>query len=71
MVRTELDLRNEKISYKVREHSNAKAPVIFIVGNKEVNERTVSIRRLGSRDLEYMSFDQALKSILEEIRPPF
>ena len=44
------DLRNEKINYKVREHSRAKVPVMLVVGRREAEEETVSIRRLGSKD---------------------
>ena len=47
-LRVELDLRNEKINYKVREHSLAKVPVMLVVGRKEAAERLVSVRRLGS-----------------------
>ena len=49
-LRAEVDLRNEKINYKVREHSLAKVPVILAVGHREVEERTVSLRRLGEKD---------------------
>ncbi|MBU0858531.1 MAG: threonine--tRNA ligase, partial [Alphaproteobacteria bacterium] len=49
-IRAELDLRNEKINYKVREHSVAKVPVMFVVGKREAEEKTVAIRRLGSQD---------------------
>ena len=49
-LRVEADLRNEKINYKVREHSLAKVPVLLVVGKKEAAERTVSIRRLGSQE---------------------
>ncbi|TGR90020.1 threonine--tRNA ligase, partial [bacterium M00.F.Ca.ET.191.01.1.1] len=48
----EADLRNEKINYKVREHSLAKVPVILVCGKREAEEETVNIRRLGSRDQE-------------------
>ena len=49
-LRAEADLRNEKINYKVREHSLAKVPVILAVGGREVEERTVSVRRLGEKE---------------------
>ena len=48
-LRAEADLRNEKINYKVREHSLAKVPVMFVVGKREAEEGTVSVRRLGSQ----------------------
>src|SRR5208337_1489117 len=51
-IRAELDLRNEKINYKVREHSLAKVPVMLVVGKREAEEKTVSIRRLGSQAQE-------------------
>ena len=49
-LRAETDLRNEKINYKVREHSLAKVPVMLVVGKREAEEGTVSVRRLGSQD---------------------
>ncbi len=64
------DLRNEKINYKVREHSLAKVPVLMVVGRKEAAERTVSIRRLGSQAQTSMSFDEALRTLADEATPP-
>jgi len=69
-LRVEDDLRNEKINYKVREHSLAKVPVLLVVGKKEAAERTVSIRRLGKEDQQVMSLDTALKALAEEAVPP-
>jgi len=69
-LRVEGDLRNEKINYKVREHSLAKAPVMLVVGKKEAAERTVSIRRLGQEKQEVMPLDAALKALAEEAVPP-
>ncbi|MGA7001421.1 MAG: threonine--tRNA ligase [Pseudolabrys sp.] len=69
-LRVEDDLRNEKINYKVREHSLAKVPVLLVVGKKEAAERTVSIRRLGKEDQQVMSLDAALKALTEEAVPP-
>jgi len=66
----ETDLRNEKISYKVREHSLAKVPVILVCGQKEAAESTVSIRRLGSRDQSSMTLDAALAMLVDEATPP-
>ena len=59
-VRAEADTRNEKINYKVREHSLAKIPVILAIGMKEVAERTVSVRRLGETRTETMTLDRAI-----------
>ncbi|HUB63087.1 MAG TPA: threonine--tRNA ligase [Methylocella sp.] len=64
------DLRNEKITYKVREHSLAKVPVLLVVGKKEAAGRTVSIRRLGTQDQTSMGLDDALKWLAGEATPP-
>ena len=64
------DLRNEKISYKVREHSVAKVPVIFVVGRREAEERTVSIRRLGGKEQETASLDAAITDLVAEATAP-
>ena len=69
-IRAETDCRNEKINYKVREHSTHKVPVLFVVGRKEADERTVSIRRLGSKDQTSMGLSAALKALVEEASPP-
>ena len=69
-LRVEADLRNEKINYKVREHSLAKVPVLLVVGSKEAAERTVSIRRLGSEKQQVMPLDAALKMLADEATPP-
>jgi len=69
-LRVEADLRNEKINYKVREHSLAKIPALLVVGKKEAAERTVSIRRLGREDQQVMPLDAALKALSEEAVPP-
>jgi len=69
-LRVDSDLRNEKINYKVREHSLAKVPVLLVVGKKEAADRTVSIRRLGKENQEVMSLDVALKSLADEAMPP-
>ena len=65
-IRCDLDLRNEKISYKVREHSSKKVPIILVIGKNEKNDRTVSIRRIGSNDTEVLDFKIALKQINED-----
>ncbi len=64
------DLRNEKISYKVREHSVAKIPVIAVVGAKEKEERTVTVRRIGSDKQEVIKLDDFIKALVEEARMP-
>jgi threonyl-tRNA synthetase len=69
-LRVEGDLRNEKINYKVREHSLAKVPVLLVVGKKEAAERAVSIRRLGSDKQQTMPLDAALAALAEEAVPP-
>jgi threonyl-tRNA synthetase len=69
-LRAEADLRNEKINYKVREHSLAKVPVLFVVGRKEAEMRTVSIRRLGSQEQHVMPLDAALAAIADEAVAP-
>ncbi|MGX7706208.1 threonine--tRNA ligase [Methylobacterium sp. Gmos1] len=69
-LRAEADLRNEKINYKVREHSHAKVPVMLVVGRKEGEERTVSIRRLGSPQSRTLPLDQALAELVAEASFP-
>jgi threonyl-tRNA synthetase len=70
-LRVETDLRNEKINYKVREHSLAKIPVMFVVGKREAEEGTVSIRRLGSQKQETVALDAAIAALTaEEALPP-
>ncbi|MDP4593941.1 MAG: threonine--tRNA ligase [Beijerinckiaceae bacterium] len=69
-LRVEADLRNEKINYKVREHSLAKMPVLIAVGRREVDERKVSIRRLGSQGQKVMSLEEALDSLVAEAVAP-
>jgi threonyl-tRNA synthetase len=66
-IRVETDCRNEKISYKVREHSVAKVPVQFAVGQRELENRTVAIRRIGSKRQDVMSLDEAIESLKSEI----
>jgi threonyl-tRNA synthetase len=69
-LRVELDLRNEKVGYKVREHSLEKVPVIAVVGKKEAENRTLAIRRLGSDAQEVTTLDRALAALAEEALPP-
>jgi threonyl-tRNA synthetase len=69
-LRAEADLRNEKINYKVREHSLAKVPVMLVVGKREAEEKTVSVRRLGSQDQQVMTLDAAIRMLADEAVPP-
>lgn len=70
-LRAELDIRNEKINYKVREHSVKKVPVLFVVGTREAEEKTVAIRRLGSKDQEVPSMKEAIAALKKQAQPPF
>lgn len=70
-IRAEIDVRNEKINYKVREHSVAKVPVLFVVGARESEEKTVAIRRLGSQDQTVQSLEQAIAELKISAAPPF
>ena len=69
-VRAEADIRNEKINYKVREHSVGKVPVILAIGMKEVEDRTVSVRRLGEARTEIIGLDAAISTFGFEALPP-
>ncbi len=66
-VRAEIDVRNEKIGYKIREHSNLKIPAILAIGKKEAEEQTVSVRRLGNQEIKVLSLKDFIKSVKEEI----
>ena len=69
-LRAEADLRNEKINYKVREHSLAKVPVILVVGKREMDEQAVNMRRLGSQDQKSMSLADAIAALVAEATAP-
>ena len=69
-LRAESDLRNEKISYKVREHSLKKTPVIFAVGEREIEQKTVSVRRLGSEKQETLALTAAIAQLKLEAQKP-
>jgi threonyl-tRNA synthetase len=70
-IRAETDLRNEKINYKVREHSLAKVPLLLVVGKREADEGSVALRRLGSDEHQkMMSLDDAIAMIRTESVPP-
>ncbi|MDP3527140.1 MAG: His/Gly/Thr/Pro-type tRNA ligase C-terminal domain-containing protein, partial [Hoeflea sp.] len=69
-LQVETDFRNEKINYKVREHSLAKVPVILVCGMREAEEKAVNVRRLGSRDQVAMTLDEAIVQLVREATPP-
>ncbi|MEM8978858.1 MAG: threonine--tRNA ligase [Pseudomonadota bacterium] len=69
-LRAEADIRNEKINYKVREHSLRKVPVILACGKREVEESTVSMRRLGLKESKFQSFSEVLDDLKTEAIPP-
>ena len=69
-IRVILDSRNEKINYKVREHSVNKVPYIFVVGVNEMDDKTVAIRKLGSNKQETLNIQDSLNMILKETAPP-
>jgi threonyl-tRNA synthetase len=69
-LRAEADLRNEKINYKIREHSTAKVPVILVVGARESEERTVAMRRLGGKNQEILALNEAVDTLDREAQSP-
>ena len=69
-VRVDLDLRNEKIGYKIREHSNAKVPILLILGKKEMEEKTASVRRLGSTENINKSSEEIISMIIKQTETP-
>ncbi|HRJ60344.1 MAG TPA: threonine--tRNA ligase [Azospirillaceae bacterium] len=69
-IRAEIDTRNEKINLKVREHSLQKVPALLVVGKREAEERTVALRRLGSKDQEVLALDDVLNKLYSESRSP-
>jgi threonyl-tRNA synthetase len=69
-LRVEIDLRNEKVGYKVREHSLAKTPVIAVVGRREAEEGLVALRRLGSQAQDLVPLEQAVATLAAEAAPP-
>jgi len=69
-MRVEVDLRNEKINYKVREHSHQKVPVIAVVGAREAEENKVSLRRIGSQGQTVVALEEALRNLTIEATPP-
>ena len=69
-IRAEVDLRNEKINYKVREHSVSKVPIILACGMKEITEQTVSVRRLGEKQTKVEKLNDIIKQLTEEAKSP-
>ncbi len=69
-LRADIDLRNEKINYKVREHSLAKVPALLVVGKKEAETHSVSVRRLGREGQQVMPLDEAIAALVDEATPP-
>ena len=69
-LRVELDLRNEKINYKIREHSVGKVPLILVVGEREAAEGTVAVRRLGGKDQEIVALSEAVAKLSKEAAMP-
>jgi len=69
-IRVEPDLRNEKINYKVREHSVKKVPHLLVVGKREAEERTVALRTLGAEHQRVMPLDEAIALLVREAAPP-
>ena len=69
-IRAEADIRNEKINYKVREHSVGKVPVFLAIGQREVDDRTVSVRRLGEKQTSTMGLDALVAELADEATPP-
>ena len=69
-IRAELDIRNEKINYKVREHSLAKVPAMLVVGQREIEDRKVALRRLGGKDQEFLALDDAIARLTQDCKSP-
>ena len=69
-IKTEIDLRNEKIAYKVREHSHSKIPIIIIIGEKEKSQNTVAVRQLGSKNVETFLLEDFIKITKNQIKQP-
>ena len=69
-IRPIIDLRNEKINYKIREHSLAKVPVLMICGSKEVQDKTITLRRLGKEDQQTAKFSEILSNLSQESQAP-
>ena len=69
-VRNDIDLRNEKIGYKIREHSNNATPIIIVIGDKEQEKNTVAVRYLGSKNQESLDLNTFIENIKRQCSPP-
>ena len=69
-IRSEIDLRNEKIGYKIREHSNQAIPIILVIGKQEQENKSVAVRYLGSKNQEFLSLKEFLENIANKCMPP-
>ena len=69
-INSEMDLKNQKLNYKIREHSLSKVPILLICGEKEVKNNTVTIRKLGSEKQETLPLNQAIKKMSEQNKFP-
>ena len=69
-LRIETDLRNQKINYKIREHSLAKVPVILVAGKRETEEASINVRRLGNHEQKTMPLAEAIRQLANEAIPP-
>ena len=69
-IQCEVDLRNQKINYKIREHSVGKIPILMICGSKEVQNKTITLRRLGQEDQQTESLEKVISSLSKESQAP-
>ena len=69
-IRCEIDLRNEKIGYKIREHSSQAIPIIVVIGRQELENKTVAVRYLGSKKQDLLSLNEFLKNLVDKCTPP-
>ena len=69
-IRTEIDIRNEKIGYKIREHSNNAVPIIIVIGDKEQETKTVAVRYLGSKNQENLDLETFIENVKRKCLPP-
>ena len=69
-MRAEIDIRNEKIGYKIREHSTSKIPIIIAIGKKEAEDKSVTVRRLGSQETKTIKLEDIKKIIQQESKLP-
>ena len=69
-IRAEIDTRNEKINYKIRDHSHKEVPAIYVVGKREAEEGKVAVRRLGGKDREILALEEAIAILSAEAKGP-